>query len=113
MYLMREIRSAPPDRETGDAAGLLPDVDQRTASDPWHTESAAAAAARLRTPDLTRKEFQVLELLARGYSNDGMAKRLFISESTVRTHLRSINYKLRVASRTQAVAIAHEFGLVA
>ncbi|WP_240479341.1 response regulator transcription factor, partial [Delftia tsuruhatensis] len=50
----------------------------------------------------------VLELLASGYSNAAMAEKLFVSDSTVRTHLRSINLKLGARSRTQAVALARE-----
>ena len=48
---------------------------------------------------LTRKELRVLELLASGYSNAAMAEKLFVSDSTVRTHLRSINLKLGARSR--------------
>jgi len=62
---------------------------------------------------LTRKELQVLELLARGFSNNAMAERLFVSESTVRTHLRNINLKLHASNRTEAVAIAKEIGILA
>lgn len=61
---------------------------------------------------LTRKERQVLELLSYGHSNHGMALRLSLSESTVRTHLRSINNKLNASSRTQAIAISLKLGLV-
>lgn len=76
-------------------------------------ESQGTTAAELTTGTLTRKELKVLDLLARGNSNIGMAQQLFVSESTVRTHLRSINYKLRAGSRTQAIAIARDLGLVA
>lgn len=61
----------------------------------------------------TRKELRVLELLVEGYSNSAMAEKLYVSDSTVRTHLRSINMKLGAHSRTQAVAIARRLGLVA
>jgi len=61
---------------------------------------------------LTRKEIQVLQLLAEGYSNSAMAEKLFVSDSTVRTHLRNINAKLSAASRTQAVAIARRVGVI-
>jgi LuxR family maltose regulon positive regulatory protein len=61
---------------------------------------------------LTRKEVQILELLAQGFSNDGMAEKLFISESTVRTHLRSINTKLHASNRMHALAIARQRRLV-
>ncbi|MBP0593267.1 helix-turn-helix transcriptional regulator [Paraburkholderia sp. LEh10] len=61
---------------------------------------------------LTRKELRVLQLLAEGYSNAAMAENLFVSDSTVRTHLRNINSKLNASSRTQAVAIARKLGLM-
>ncbi|KTT13464.1 hypothetical protein NS331_24260 [Pseudacidovorax intermedius] len=61
---------------------------------------------------LTRKEIRVLELLAAGYSNAAMAEKLFVSDSTVRTHLRNINLKLGARSRTQAVALARQAGVV-
>ncbi|MGJ7541690.1 LuxR C-terminal-related transcriptional regulator [Variovorax sp. LT1R16] len=61
---------------------------------------------------LTRKEIRVLQLLAEGYSNNAMAEKLFVSDSTVRTHLRNINMKLDAKSRTQAVAIARKLGVI-
>jgi LuxR family transcriptional regulator, maltose regulon positive regulatory protein len=61
---------------------------------------------------LTRKELQILELLAKGLSNDAMAEQLFVSESTVRTHLRSINTKLQASNRMHALAIARQMHLV-
>lgn len=61
---------------------------------------------------LTRKEIRVLKLLSEGYSNGAMAEKLFVSDSTVRTHLRNINSKLNARSRTQAVAIARRLGIV-
>ena len=61
---------------------------------------------------LTHKEIRVLGLLAEGYSNSALAKKLSISDSTVRTHLRSINVKLSANSRTHAVAVARKRGLV-
>jgi LuxR family transcriptional regulator, maltose regulon positive regulatory protein len=62
---------------------------------------------------LTRKEMRVLQLLVEGYSNSAMAEKLFVSNSTVRTHLRNIHTKLGAHSRTQAVAIARRLGLIA
>ena len=62
---------------------------------------------------LTAKELQVLELLARGYSNSALAAELQVSDSTVRTHLRNINTKLGASSRTHAVALARERGWMA
>lgn len=87
------------------------------ALEPWLRRPAekgpAASASNELREQLTRKELQTLQLLSRGYSNNEMAERLFISESTVRTHLRNINFKLQVGSRTQAIAVARKLGLLA
>ena len=61
---------------------------------------------------LTNKEMKVLSVLAMGLSNKAMAEKLFVSESTVRTHLRNINLKLHAKNRTEAVSIAREMGLI-
>jgi LuxR family maltose regulon positive regulatory protein len=61
---------------------------------------------------LTRKEIQVLQLAADGYSNAAMAEKLAASDSTVRTHLRSINAKLGAHSRAEAVVIGRRLGVI-
>jgi LuxR family maltose regulon positive regulatory protein len=61
---------------------------------------------------LTVKEIRILALLAEGYSNSALAEKLFVSDSTVRTHLRNINGKLNAQNRTQAVALARRLGVV-
>jgi LuxR family maltose regulon positive regulatory protein len=74
-------------------------------------DAEAPAGDAMKEP-LTRKEIRVLQLLAEGYSNNAMAEKLFVSDSTVRTHLRNINMKLDAKSRTQAVAIARKIGVI-
>ena len=69
------------------------------------------AEAMLEDP-LTHKELQVLSMVAQGCRNTTMAERLFISESTVRTHLRNINLKLHAANRTEAAVVARRLGLI-
>ncbi|HMN80229.1 MAG TPA: LuxR C-terminal-related transcriptional regulator [Burkholderiaceae bacterium] len=61
---------------------------------------------------LTQKELEVLRLVAEGYSNSAMAEKLQVSDSTIRTHLRSINLKLDAQSRTQAVSIARKYRIL-
>lgn len=61
---------------------------------------------------LTKRELQLLELLSRGMRNKEIAETLFISETTTKTHLRSIYSKLEANSRTETVAIARELGLI-
>lgn len=73
---------------------------------------AAAADDAIFPEGLTPKELRVLRLLAEGHSNSAIARQLFVSESTVRTHLRHLNVKLSADSRTQAVARARSAGLL-
>ena len=55
---------------------------------------------------LTAREREILQLLADGMSNADVAGRLFISQETVKSHVRHILVKLEADTRTQAVAIA-------
>ncbi len=65
-----------------------------------------------RNPDLTPREREVLELVARGGSNQQIADELFLSRDTVRNHVASILAKLGVHSKLQAAAVAVQRGLV-
>jgi LuxR family transcriptional regulator, maltose regulon positive regulatory protein len=75
-------------------------------------QSAAPTDVPWQVEPLTQKELQVLKLLAEGYSNSAMSEKLFVSDSTVRTHLRNINMKLVAQNRTQAVSLARRYGLI-
>ncbi|MBK4998761.1 LuxR family transcriptional regulator [Pseudomonas sp. S31] len=61
---------------------------------------------------LSPREIEVLRLLETGMRNTEMAEKLFVSETTVRTHLRSINAKLGARSRTEAVSLARHMHLI-
>lgn len=63
-------------------------------------------------PDLSEREVEVLRLLAMGLSNADIAKRLYLSEGTVRNYTSAIFSKLNVSDRTQAVVVALKSGLV-
>ncbi len=63
------------------------------------------------TNKLTGREVEVLQLLARGFTNADIAARLHLSEGTVRNHVSSIFAKLDVSDRTQAAVIAIQHGL--
>jgi DNA-binding NarL/FixJ family response regulator len=80
------------------------------------TEIAPAAltklAERMRAPELTTREREVLDSLAKGMSNGEIAAALFITEATVKTHVNSILTKLGVGDRTNAVTTALRRGLV-
>jgi DNA-binding NarL/FixJ family response regulator len=69
-------------------------------------------ATGLSSEALTGRELNVLELLARGKSNKEIGVSLYISETTVKSHLRSIFKKLNVLSRTEAISVAGRRGLI-
>jgi DNA-binding NarL/FixJ family response regulator len=110
-------RTEPYDR----AAGLLLGADDYLAA-PFAPEEMLArvrllvgrepAAARFNGQDLTKREREVLRLLAQGHGQAEIASELSISSKTVATHIQRILGKLRVHSRAQAVAIAHKHRLV-
>jgi DNA-binding CsgD family transcriptional regulator len=67
---------------------------------------------RLRALGITRRELEILELIARGLSNREIAEQLFVSENTVKTHSSRLFEKLSARRRTQAVQLGKEFGLI-
>ena len=64
-------------------------------------------------PDLTRREHEVLEMLARGLSNAAIAEELHVSVHTVRNHIANLSSKLGAHSKLEALSIAVRRGLVA
>jgi DNA-binding NarL/FixJ family response regulator len=72
-----------------------------------------APAATSQLEELTSREREVLELMARGLSNTELAEHLYLSEKTVKTHVGRILMKLGLRDRVQAVILAYEAGIVA
>ena len=62
-------------------------------------------------PELTAREREILDLIARGHDNAGISGRLFLSPNTVRNHISRVFAKLGVSSRAQAIVRAREAGL--
>ena len=93
----------------GDA--LLSPAVTRTVIDRAAAQPTVDRTAGERLEQLTPRERDVLELVARGYSNAEIAAELVIEESTVKTHVKRILAKLRVRDRIQAVIFAYETGV--
>jgi DNA-binding NarL/FixJ family response regulator len=98
---------------SGDAV-VAPRVTQRLL-ETYVRGAARPAASTPRDPlleDLTPRETEMLEAMAEGLSNAEIAHRYFLSEATVKTHVRRILTKLHLRDRVQAVVYAYETGLV-
>lgn len=93
----------------GDAL-LAPSVTRRLISEFAGRPETGAAVTGL--DELTDRETEVLRLLATGKSNAEIAEELFVSETTVKTHVSHVLTKLGLRDRVQAVVAAYESGLV-
>jgi DNA-binding NarL/FixJ family response regulator len=99
---------------SGDAV-VAPRVTQRLLETYVRGSARPAPAAPAPDPllaDLTPRETEMLEAMAEGLSNAEIAHRYFLSEATVKTHVRRILTKLHLRDRVQAVVYAYETGLV-
>jgi DNA-binding NarL/FixJ family response regulator len=97
---------------SGDAL-LAPSVTRRLIADFAKQRPAPVRNPALRLNALTPRETEVLELIARGLSNQEIAGRLVLAEQTVKTHVGRVLAKLHLRDRAQAVIFAYESGLVA
>ena len=86
---------------------------------PSITHSVISQFARLPQPappkeleELTSRELEVFQLIARGLSNSEIGERLFISDTTVKTHVTHVFQKLNLRDRVQAVVLAYQAGVV-
>jgi DNA-binding NarL/FixJ family response regulator len=98
-------------RSTGEK--LIPALRAVAAGENWvPKEVAGQLASRKSFEQLTPREIEVLEELARGLANKQIADTLKISEHTVKDHVKNILAKLRVADRTEAVTGALQRGII-
>lgn len=97
--------------------GILRIVDGQGVLSPEVTAAVLKAAAHRSAPEnadlLSERELEVLNCLTEGQTTFQIAAQLFISENTVKTHIRHILEKLESANRTEAVSKAMQLGLIA
>jgi DNA-binding NarL/FixJ family response regulator len=94
----------------GDAL-LAPSVTRRVIEEFVRRPPPSMQTAPPELAELTARELEVLGLVAKGLSNAEIAKELFVSETTVKTHVAHMLMKLNVRDRVQAVVLAYECGL--
>ena len=112
-YLLKEASAEDITRAVRAVAGGEAVFGPRIADRVLAFFSAAAlrGAAAVPFPQLSDREREVLDLVAQGCDNQAVARRLFLSEKTVRNHVSACLHKLQVASRAEAVALARVAGL--
>jgi RNA polymerase sigma factor (sigma-70 family) len=112
------LKDAPPEEllaavevvARGDA--LIAPAVTRAVIEEFARRSPGEAAPAPVLEELTAREREVLELLARGLSNAEIAERLVVSDGTVKTHVAHVLAKLRLRDRVQAVILAYEAGVI-
>jgi DNA-binding NarL/FixJ family response regulator len=114
------LKDAPPEeiaaavRIVANGEALLAPAITRSVIEEFARQSPVPTPPRPRTlEELTPREREVLDLLARGLSNPEICQQLVISEATAKTHVARILQKLDLRDRVQAVIYAYETGLVA
>ncbi len=105
-HLIDGIRSV----ASGDAL-LAPSITRRLIEE-FVRSGRTRTAPPAGLAELTARELEVLQLMARGLSNAEIAKKLFVSDTTVKTHVAHVLMKLSLRDRVQAVVLAYESGLV-
>jgi DNA-binding NarL/FixJ family response regulator len=110
--------------EAGATGYLLKDAEPADLLAAIHTAAAGETVlapsiatrlvSRMRSPDraLTKRETEILQMVADGSSNAAIAKELFVTEATVKSHLVQVFTKLDVDSRTAAAAAGRDHGLI-
>jgi DNA-binding NarL/FixJ family response regulator len=96
---------------SGDAL-LAPSVTRRVIEEFVRRPPDSMRTTPPELAELTPRELEVLKSMARGLANAEIAKELFVSDTTVKTHVARVLMKLRLRDRVQAVVFAYESGLV-
>jgi DNA-binding NarL/FixJ family response regulator/class 3 adenylate cyclase len=96
---------------SGDAL-LAPSITKRVIEEFVRRPPEAARTPPPEVGELTERELEVLKQIARGLSNAEIAQELYVSETTVKTHVAHVLQKLNLRDRVQAVVFAYESGLV-
>lgn len=91
---------------------LSPSVTRRLIQEYVHRPPGAMRSPPPELQRLTARELEVLRMMARGLSNTEIAAQMFVSETTVKTHVAHVLAKLGVRDRVQAVVFAYESGVV-
>jgi DNA-binding NarL/FixJ family response regulator len=87
-------------------------LDQKATELLMDTVSRQVSLERQFDPDLTRREIEVLQMIAKGYSDSEIANDLHLSPSTIESHRKNVRHKLMARNSADMVRIAMERGLI-
>lgn len=76
------------------------------------TEAKEIDQEKIKLLEITDREYEVLKLISDGLSNKEIANKLFLTESTIKTHVSNLLVKLNSKRRTQAVQVAQELNIL-
>ena len=76
------------------------------------SESKEIDQQKIESLEITRREYEVLQLISKGLSNKEIASQLFLTESTIKTHVSNLLVKLNAKRRTQAIQVAQEMNIL-
>lgn len=76
------------------------------------SESIEIDTSKIKQLEITNREYEVLKYISEGLSNKEIGDKLFVSESTIKTHVSSILVKLNAKRRTQAIKIAKQLKII-
>lgn len=79
---------------------------------PKPSETKEIDQQKIKSLEITDREYEVLQLISEGLSNKEIASRLFLTESTIKTHVSNLLVKLNAKRRTQAVQVAQELNIL-
>lgn len=78
----------------------------------WSVPSTEINLKKIDELEISKREYEVLQAISEGLSNKEIAEKLFLSESTIKTHVSNLLFKLNAKRRTHAVQIAKEFQII-
>ena len=88
------------------------DKKEESSSSKHQDSPSTIDKAKIKALGISNREYEVLELIAKGHSNQEIGQQLFISESTVKTHVSNLLSKLDAKRRTQALTNAKKLGIL-
>lgn len=87
-------------------------IHKRSSKNAYSNQSTAIDYSKIKALDISDREYEVLQYISEGLSNKEIGEKLFLSESTIKTHVSNLLTKLNAKRRTQALQIAKSINII-